>query len=177
MYKNPNNEEIKDRIAMMNRKFISHMDAIGNTYPLRGGCGMCESESDSDKEAGVRKYKKQSVKACGGSGFASGTFMDSGFGKVVGAGKRVKKEKKEKKVSEKEALAELLGKGVPEQKVVERSVMKGSTMSGGKKEKKKEPKKETEWMRVVKETRDKMPGKGLKEVIAYIKANNLYKKK
>jgi hypothetical protein len=116
MYQNPINEQLVQKIDMMDRRKVRNMEAIDEGAGYSGGAsvsgrtiggkrgrpkkmkgeGILESIGGlvdgflgfGAKQRGQKKYKKQSedMYACGGSGFARGTHMDTGFDYTEGAG-------------------------------------------------------------------------------------------
>jgi hypothetical protein len=68
--------------------FTGAADVAGKVLPVVAPFIGLGAKLPNGKQKGQRKYKKQpeNMYACGGSGFASGTHMDTGFDMTEGAG-------------------------------------------------------------------------------------------
>jgi hypothetical protein len=194
MYKNNYNYDIRKKIKMMQNKAMSHyasqevgpedmvgganfimgganyMNMMGGANYMMGGAMLSKlrAEVGEGLGKGAKLYKKQDeAEYTGGSGYAEGTFRDTGFEKVKGAegdlegagfisdlgipivsglaglfglgkpeeleGGMIRREPIYNPQVNKEQPLEQFAKAIrtqPEQKVVEKSVMKSSTLSG-----------------------------------------------
>jgi len=105
MYKNNYNDDIRKKIKMMQNKAMSHFasqevgpeDMVGGANFIMGGANYMNmmggamlsklrAEVGEGLGKGAKLYKKQDeAEYTGGSGYAEGTFRDTGFEKVKGA--------------------------------------------------------------------------------------------
>jgi hypothetical protein len=152
-----------------------------------GGAKKKQTIKDKEDEKLGAEIKGLKDEELEGKGFIGDLANMIGLGKKKG--KKGKKDKDEDKDKDKDKDKDIFKKGYGKLKggagdtgrniggsLVPPQDMKGSTLSGFGKEKKKG---KTEWMKLIDEVKKKpeMKGKGVKEIINYIKKNNLYKKK
>ena len=82
LYRNPYNSGVAQSVNLINRRYVDHL-TNESTEPL-GGRGIHSNASTCDCMGMPCKCERGLE---GGSGYASGTHMDTGFDRTIGAGK------------------------------------------------------------------------------------------
>ena len=85
MYRNPYSQGVSDKVDEINRRYVSHLN--GEMMDSFEGSGkMSNASKCMCKQLPCRCETGEGEGMSGGSGYASGTFMDLGFEPIIGAG-------------------------------------------------------------------------------------------